>query len=180
MIKTFAKTALTGAVLVALATGAFAAASGTYTGEAQGRNGPVKVEVTLADGKITAVKVVSHKEATGIADPAIERIPAAIAAEQSAAADVVGGATLTCDAIKAAVLAALTSAGVDTQAYMKKPDAKVAADQPVKEVNADILVIGAGNGGITAAVKVAVMGKKVVLIEKRPAARMSEISCLMG
>lgn len=89
MIKTFAKTALTGAVLAALATGAFAAASGTYTGEAQGRNGPVKVEVTLADGKITAVKVVSHKEATGIADPAIERIPAAIAAEQSAAVDVV-------------------------------------------------------------------------------------------
>ena len=170
MIKTFAKTALTGAVLAALATGAFAAASGTYTGEAQGRNGPVKVEVTLADGKITAVKVVSHKESTGIADPAIERIPAAIAAEQSAAVDVVGGATLTSDAIKAAVLAALTSAGVDTQAYMKKPDAKAAADQPVKEVNADILVIGAGNGGITAAVKAAVMGKKVVLIEKRPAA----------
>ena len=102
MIKTFAKTALTGAVLAALATGAFAAASGTYTGEAQGRNGPVKVEVTLADGKITAVKVVSHKESTGIADPAIERIPAAIAAEQSAAVDVVGGATLTSDAIKAA------------------------------------------------------------------------------
>ena len=34
MIKTFAKTALTGAVLAALATSAFGAASGTYTGEA--------------------------------------------------------------------------------------------------------------------------------------------------
>ena len=170
MIKTFAKTALTGAVLAALATGAFAAASGTYTGEAQGRNGPVKVEVTLADGKITAVKVVSHKESTGIADPAIERIPAAIAAEQSAAVDVVGGATLTSDAIKAAVLAALTSAGVDTASYMKKPDANAAANQPVKEVTTDILVIGAGNGGITAAVKAAESGKKVILIEKRPAA----------
>ena len=170
MIKTFAKTALTGAVLAALATGAFAAASGTYTGEAQGRNGPVKVEVTLADGKITAVKVVSHKESTGIADPAIERIPAAIAAEQSAAVDVVGGATLTSDAIKAAVLAALTSAGVDTASYMKKPDANAAANQPVKEVTTDVLVIGAGNGGITAAVKAAESGKKVILIEKRPAA----------
>ena len=63
---------------------------------------------------------------------------------------------------------------------MKKPDANAAANQPVKEVTTDVLVIGAGNGGITAAVKAAVMGMKVVLIEKRPAARMSEISCLMG
>lgn len=169
-MKNFAKCALTAALLAAFASGAFAAASGTYTGEAQGRNGPVKVEVTLADGKITAVKVVSHKESTGIADPAIERIPAAITAEQSAAIDAVGGATLTSEAIKAAVLAALTSAGIDTSAYMKKPDVNTAANQPVKEVKTDILVIGAGNSGISAAVKAVMSGDKVILIEKRPSA----------
>lgn len=168
-MKKFAKSAMTGALLAVFAAGAMAAASGTYTGEAQGRNGPVKVEVTLTDGKITAVKVVSHKESTGIADPAIERIPAAVTAEQSAAVDAVGGATLTSEAIKSAVLAALASAGVDTADYMKKPDANTLASAPVKDVKADILVIGAGNGGITAAVKAQMSGKKVILIEKRPA-----------
>ena len=54
-MKKFAKSAMTGALLAVFAAGAMAAASGTYTGEAQGRNGPVKVEVSLTDGKITAV-----------------------------------------------------------------------------------------------------------------------------
>ena len=73
-------------------------------------------------------------ESTGIADPAIERIPAAVTAEQSAAVDAVGGATLTSEAIKSAVLAALASAGVDTADYMKKPDANTLASAPVKDV----------------------------------------------
>ena len=83
-----------------------AAADGVLTGEAQGRNGPVKVEVTMKDGKIADLKVVQHKESTGIADPALERIPAAAIAEQSLAVDVVGGATLTSEAILAAAVAA--------------------------------------------------------------------------
>ena len=170
MMQKFMKRAFASVFCAAIATGAFAAQSGTFTGEAQGRNGPVKVEVTLTDGKITAVKVVSHKESAGIADPALERIPAAISAEQSVAVDAVGGATLTSEAIKAAVLAALTSAGIDTAGYMKKPDVNAAANEPVKNVDTDILVIGAGNGGITAAVKAAMSGLNVVLIEKRPAA----------
>ena len=147
-----------------------AAADGVLTGEAQGRNGPVKVEVTMKDGKIADLKVVQHKESTGIADPALERIPAAGIAEQSLAVDVVGGATLTSEAILAAAVAALKAGGIDPAPYMKKPDASSAANAPVEKVAADILVIGAGNGGITAAVKAAMAGQKVVLIEKRPAA----------
>ena len=54
--------------------------------------------------------------------------------------------------------------------YLKKVDDKSAAALPVKDVSSDILVIGAGNSGITAAVKAAESGAKVILIEKRPAA----------
>lgn len=169
-MKKFTRTLLAATLVAAFGSSVALAADGTYTGEAQGRNGAVKVAVTLTDGKITAVKVVSHKESTGIADPALERIPAAVTAEQSAAVDAVGGATLTSEAIKQAVLAALVSAGVDTKPYLKKVDDKSAAALPVKDASSDILVIGAGNSGITAAVKAAESGAKVILIEKRPAA----------
>lgn len=169
-MKKFTRTLLAATLVAAFGSSVALAGDGTYTGEAQGRNGAVKVAVTLTDGKITAVKVVSHKESTGIADPALERIPAAVTAEQSAAVDAVGGATLTSEAIKQAVLAALVSAGVDTKPYLKKVDDKSAAALPVKDVSSDILVIGAGNSGITAAVKAAESGAKVILIEKRPAA----------
>ena len=169
-MKKFTRTLLAATLVAAFGSSVALAADGTYAGEAQGRNGAVKVAVTLTDGKITAVKVVSHKESTGIADPALERIPAAVTAEQSAAVDAVGGATLTSEAIKQAVLAALVSAGVDTKPYLKKVDDKSAAALPVKDVSSDILVIGAGNSGITAAVKAAESGAKVILIEKRPAA----------
>ena len=169
-MKKFTRTLLAATLVAAFGSSVALAADGTYTGEAQGRNGAVKVAVTLTDGKITAVKVVSHKESTGIADPALERIPAAVTAEQSAAVDAVGGATLKSEAIKQAVLAALVSAGVDTKPYLKKVDDKSAAALPVKDVSSDILVIGAGNSGITAAVKAAESGAKVILIEKRPAA----------
>lgn len=169
-MKKFTRTLLAATLVAAFGSSVALAADGTYTGEAQGRNGAVKVAVTLTDGKITAVKVVSHKESTSIADPALERIPAAVTAEQSAAVDAVGGATLTSEAIKQAVLAALVSAGVDTKPYLKKVDGKSAAALPVKDVSSDILVIGAGNSGITAAVKAAESGAKVILIEKRPAA----------
>lgn len=169
-MKKFTRTLLAATLVAAFGSSVALAADGTYTGEAQGRNGAVKVAVTLTDGKITAVKVVSHKESTGIADPALERIPAAVTAEQSAAVDAVGGATLTSEAIKQAVLAALVSVGVDTKPYLKKVDDKSAAALPVKDVSSDILVIGAGNSGITAAVKAAESGAKVILIEKRPAA----------
>ena len=169
-MRKLTKCAVALAVLGSFSVCAMAAASGTYTSEALGRNGPVKVEVTFDNGKIASVKLVSHKESTGIADPALERIPAAIIAEQSVAVDVVGGATLTSKAISAAVANCIKSAGLDVAKFMKKPDANAAANAPVKNVTTDILVIGAGNGGISAAVKAAASGKKVVLIEKRPAA----------
>ena len=50
----------------------------TLEGVAAGRNGDVKVFVTLEDGIIQSVEVTEHQETAGIADPAIERIPASI------------------------------------------------------------------------------------------------------
>ena len=86
---------------------------GTYEGTAAGRNGDVTVSVTLTESEISEVTVTAHEETAGIADPAIEQIPAAIVAAQSTQVETVSGATITSQAIIDAANAALESAGVD-------------------------------------------------------------------
>ena len=83
---------------------------GTYPGEAAGHNGPLKVEVTVTDGKIASVNVVEHTETEGLADPALEQTTALIVEKNSTDIDAVSGATVTSDAIKAAVNNALEAA----------------------------------------------------------------------
>lgn len=168
--KTVRALAAAGVVAAGCAAGVQAAVpDGTHDGESMGRNGPVKVQVTTRDGKITQVRVVSHKESAGISDAAFERIPGDIVKHQTANVDVVSGASLSSAAIVNAVLAALKSTGADVSAFEKPVEHQSLSDSAVKKVDADILVIGAGNGGITAAVKAALAGKKVVLMEKRAA-----------
>lgn len=84
---------------------------GTFTGEAEGHNGTVKVNVTIKSGKIDKVEVVEHKETPGICDVALERIPKAIIEKQGVeGVDTVSGATYTSKAIIEAVKSALEQA----------------------------------------------------------------------
>lgn len=83
---------------------------GTYTGDANGHNGEVKVEVTVDADKITEVKVLENDETEGISDPAIEQVPAAIIEKQTTEVDAVAGATVTSDAIKEAAQKAIDEA----------------------------------------------------------------------
>ena len=108
------------AMLLLTASGALAMTAGTYEAEGTGIGGAVKVAVTVSETAIEKVEVLAHNETAGICDPAIERIPAAIAEKQSLAVDTVAGATITSKAILAAAEAALTAAGADIEA-LKTP-----------------------------------------------------------
>ena len=117
-------------------------------GEAQGRNGILKVDVTLNGETIEAVTVTEHTETAGVADPAINDLPSAIVAAQSIAVDGVAGATITSDAIKAAVKDALTKTGLDTAKY------EAATDKTLTQKDAetaDVVIVGAGLAGVMAA-----------------------------
>ena len=93
--------------LLLTSTAAFAEA---YEGAGQGNGGEIKVAVTVEDGKITDIQVVSHSETAGLSDPAFESIPAAVIANQSLAVDTVSGATFSSTGLKNAVAAALEEA----------------------------------------------------------------------
>mgnify|MGYP000992875862 CR=1 FL=1 len=138
---------------------------GVYTGQSKGFDGEISVEVTLSDSRIESVKVLEHTETEGIGSMAVEMLPEAIVAAQSLQVDAVGGATASSTGILAAVADALAKAGVDaatlTPALQEAP-----AAMKEEKLEADVVVIGAGGAGMTAAIEAAKAGKKVILLEK--------------
>ena len=79
-----------------------------YLGEADGFGGKVKVKVTMDGDKIAKIDVLSHGETAGVSDAAFDTVPAAIIAANSTSVDVASGATVTSNALIAAVNDALS------------------------------------------------------------------------
>src|SRR5690554_830888 len=95
---------------------------GVYEGTSdKGMHPGLKVSVTVEGGKITNVEVVEHDETPGIADPAIEGVPAAIVEAGSPNVDVVSGATLTSEAIMDAVQNALSGGSGEEEPAEEEP-----------------------------------------------------------
>lgn len=83
---------------------------GTYTGTAAGFGGDIEVDVTVVDGAIESVEVISHEESVDDIEEvatAIEEVPAAIVEANSTDVDTVAGATMTSEGIINAVNNAL-------------------------------------------------------------------------
>ena len=97
---------------------AFAQAE-TLTGKANGFGGELTVTVTTDGDKITAVTVDSHSETPNIGTKAIDALPAAIVAANSADVDTVASATVTSNAIIAAVKNAMDPANNPYEAPVK-------------------------------------------------------------
>ena len=147
--------------------GSASGVSGDFTGTAKGMGGDVTVTLTLTDSVITDCKAEGKDETPGIGTMALEQLPTAIAESGSIAVDGVSTATITSDAIKEAAAAALTAAGLNPDDYKTE----VKADQTKAEdstLDADIVVVGAGGAGMTAAITAAAEGKSVVIVESQP------------
>ena len=98
-----------------------AGAAGVLTGTADGFMGPITVSVTMDGDTIAAVEVVSNSETPEIAGTALEQIPAAIVAANSADVDVVSGATYTSNGIINAVKNALSGGGTSEPEATPEP-----------------------------------------------------------
>lgn len=140
----------------------------TATGTAKGINGDVTVEVTATPDMLYQIKVVEQNETEGIGSLAVESLPGDILAAQSLQVDGVTGATVTSDAIKNAIRNALEGAGVAVTAFEAAPVLLDAEAEPDVTYDTDIVVIGAGGAGMTAAVVAADAGKNVVIVESMP------------
>lgn len=138
---------------------------GTYVGESGGRNGVVKVEAEYSADAIVSAKVIEHSETPGISDAPIAQLPEEYVKYQSLGLDVISGATLTSNAILAALEQTAAAAGADVEALKAAPvEAKTAGEDEV--LSADIVVVGAGGAGLAAAVSASEQGASVIVLEK--------------
>lgn len=142
-----------------------AGVSGDFTGTAKGFGGDVSVTLTLTDGAITGCTAEGKDETQGVGSEAIAQMPGKIAESGSIAVDGVSGATATSTAIKEAAAAALTAAGLNPDDYKTAVEKDTVAEDST--VDADVVVVGAGGAGMTAAITAAAEGKSVVVLESQ-------------
>ena len=142
-----------------------AGVSGDFIGTAKGFGGDVSVTLTLTDGAITGCTAEGKDETQGVGSEAIAKMPGEIAESGSIAVDGVSGATITSTAIKEAAAAALTAAGLNPDDYKTAVENDASAEDST--VDADVVVVGAGGAGMTAAITAAAEGKSVVILESQ-------------
>lgn len=150
------------------AAGGGAMTPGTYEGKAQGFGGEVTATVTVTETEITDVVLKGDNETPTLGGIALEELGGTIVACQTPNVDAVSGATVTSNAIIAAVTDALTQAGADIaqlDANRKDPSAG-SADKKDETLEADIVIVGAGGAGMTAAISAVQAGKSVIILEK--------------
>jgi fumarate reductase flavoprotein subunit len=138
----------------------------TLTGAAQGMDGDVTVQIVADKDYLYSVEVTDQHETEGIGTIAVDQLPGQIYNYQSYAVDSISGATITSDAIKNAIKAALESGGIPTDKFAEPPVMNTAKARDAV-YKADVVVVGAGGAGMTAAIEAADKGHKVIILESQ-------------
>ena len=164
-------TMIKSAVAMVFAAG-FAAASMaapvTAEGTGVGKHGDITVAVTFDAGKIQDIKIVKNAENPILAKKVFTDLKDQVVAFSSTDVDLVSGATFSAKGFIDAVNDAAKKAGVTLAKADKKALKKAARELP-KTSNYDVVVIGAGGAGFSAAITAKNAGANVVLLEKMPA-----------
>ena len=135
---------------------------GTFTASAASYMGPLTVEVRTSANAITNIRV-DAMDTPGLSDWAIDLIPRQIIEHQSLAVDIVTGVTITSMAIINAVEDALRQAGADMTALYRPISRPRVRNQTL---TADVIIVGGGGAGLSAAVAATDAGASVIVIEK--------------
>ena len=142
---------------------------GTYTAEEQGIFAPVKVTITVSENAITGVLIDATGETPELGGLAAGKLSASIMEAQTPNVDALSGATVTSNAIIKAATAALEAAGADIGVLdANRKDKGETGPKEEKTIDTEIVIIGAGGAGMSAAIMVHQAGKEFVLLEKMP------------
>ncbi|WP_446715382.1 FMN-binding protein [Caloramator sp. Dgby_cultured_2] len=83
---------------------------GIYIGSSEGKNGEIKVKVTVKDGRIHNIEILSHSDTENLFEIVYKKIISAVYEKQSAEVEIVSGATLTSNGLIRAISNALEGA----------------------------------------------------------------------
>ena len=152
--------------------------NGTFEGKAYGNNGWLTVEVTIKDNKITDIKTPGQRETKYLGDTAIREIGKDVLQYQTLNVDNIAGATVTSTALKTAIAQAIEKAGGDIAAFQKPVPEKIKKVAGITKGSADLIIVGAGGAGLSAAVTAKDLGvKNVLVLEKMPVVGGNTLRC---
>ena len=150
---------------------------GTYEGTAEGISSTVKVTMTFSDSAVTDVVVDTSGETASFGAAAADELREQLLAAGSAEIDGVSGSTITSDAVMKAAKSCYAQAkgetvvssvqlptGDENDWLGTEPDIDETAI--TETVDTDILIVGAGNGGMFAAAYAAANGLNFRVIEQ--------------
>ncbi|MBR2260069.1 MAG: FAD-dependent oxidoreductase [Blautia sp.] len=159
------KLIMTGLLIIACASFVHAESmsDGKFQGTANGMDGEISIELTVEDGKISDISVLSDNETAGVGAKALGIIADAVVENQSLAVDNVSGATISSMAMKSAIGKAITEAGGDEKEWKER---EIVVEPVDETLEYDVVVVGAGLTGLTAALTAEKNGAKVALLEK--------------
>lgn len=152
--------------------------NGTFEGKAYGNNGWLTVEVTIKDNKITDIKTPGQRETKYLGDTAIREIGKDVLQYQTLNVDNIAGATVTSTALKTVIAQAIEKAGGDIAAFQKPVPEKIKKVAGITKDSADLIIVGAGGAGLSAAVTAKDLGvKNVLVLEKMPVIGGNTLRC---
>lgn len=152
--------------------------NGTFEGKAYGNNGWLTVEVNIKDNKITDIKTPRQRETKYLGDTAIREIGKDVLQYQTLNVDNIAGATVTSTALKTAIAQAIEKAGGDIAAFQKPVPEKIKKVEGITKGSADLIIVGAGGAGLSAAVTAKDLGvKNVLVLEKMPVIGGNTLRC---
>ena len=153
---------------------------GTYEGTAEGISSTVKVTMTFSDSAVTDVVVDTSGETASYGAAAADQLKEQLMASANGEIDGVSGSTITSDAVMKAAKSCFAQAkgeatissvqlptGDETDWLGKEPDIDEASI--TETIDTDIVIVGAGNGGMFAAAYAAANGLNFRVVEQNSA-----------
>ena len=153
---------------------------GTYEGTAEGISSTVKVTMTFSDSAVTDVVVDTSGETASYGAAAADQLKQQLLSSANGEIDGVSGSTITSDAVMKAAKSCFAQAkgeatissvqlptGDETDWLGKEPDIDEAAI--TETIDTDIVIVGAGNGGMFAAAYAAANGLNFRMVEQNSA-----------
>ncbi len=140
---------------------------GTYEGEGQGHSGKIIASVTVSEMKIESIELVEFNDSEFAVGPAEQLVEKVIKAN-SGDVDGIAGATQTSGGVLTAIQNALEKAYIAGAVKQGNTANDNGSNAVLENMETEVVVIGAGGAGLSAAIEAHNNGAKVIVLEKMP------------